>query len=322
MITTKKIDMKIKIPVKSAFEYETDLNLPKMHVNIAAVAKRGGGKTTCIVELMKRMNYDRIFLISPTLNSNYEMLSRLEIDEDDIYENPNDISILDDIMNKIDQEAADLEEYERKNKLYKYFMKNLNNDKTMNDQLLLEFYNPMTDMIEKPTHKWNGRRCKMALLIDDCLGTNLFIGKGLKLFNSLVIKHRHLGGLPVQKGAFGVSLFFLFQSYTSNTGGLSRTIRNNLTGMCLFKTKNEGELKKICEEMSGEVDPTLFMEIYDYATKDQFDFLFIDLHKKKEHPSSFRRCFDEFIIVDKLQEILDKKKSDEIAEKLGERIEK
>ena len=64
MIKTKKIkNMDITVPKKKAFEYETDPDLPQCHVSIAAVSKRGGGKTTCIVELMDRMKYDKIFLL-------------------------------------------------------------------------------------------------------------------------------------------------------------------------------------------------------------------------------------------------------------------
>jgi hypothetical protein len=85
MLNTKKINLDITIPKKKAFEYETDPDLPQMHVNIGCVGKRSSGKTTAVVELIDRMEYDTIFLISPTLCSNYEMLTRLNIDPEDIF---------------------------------------------------------------------------------------------------------------------------------------------------------------------------------------------------------------------------------------------
>ena len=35
--------------------------------------------------------------------------------------------------------------------------------------------------------------------------------------------------------------------------------------------------------------------------REPYDFLYIDLHKKKEHPSMFRRKLDEFIITEELK---------------------
>ena len=48
-------------------------------------------------------------------------------------------------------------------------------------------------------------------------------------------------------------------------------------------------------------DEELFNKVYDTAIREPYDFLFIDFHKKKEHPSCFRRKFDEFIIPTELE---------------------
>jgi len=52
------------------------------------------------------------------------------------------------------------------------------------------------------------------------------------------------------------------------------------------------------EECSGEIEPEVFMEMYNYALQCKHDFLFIDLHKKDDHASGFRRNFSEFLIPD------------------------
>ena len=44
-------------------------------------------------------------------------------------------------------------------------------------------------------------------------------------------------------------------------------------------------LSPILEELSSEVAPELILEVYNFATSEPHSFLFIDLHRKKEHPS-------------------------------------
>ena len=94
-------------------------------------------------------------------------------------------------------------------------------------------------------------------------------------------------------------MFFLVQNYKSKSGGLDRAIRNNATNAIIFKNKDEKELEFIASEMSGEVDKETFHKAYNFAMNDgDYPFLFIDLHKKKEHPSMFRSRFNKFILTD------------------------
>jgi len=321
MITKKINNLKIDIGKKEAFEYQTDTYLPKMHQNSGIVGVRGAGKTISMVNLVEKMNYDRIFLVSCTIHSNRDILARLNIDEQDIYQDTDDINLLTSIIQEIDFEAEDLERYWEEMKQYKKLMKSIN-DNAINDELLLEFYNPALDLIEKPEHKWNGRKPRLAIIFDDCLSSKVFVGKGIQQLNKLTVTHRHRGQLKLAGGALGVSLYFLVQSYTTNTGGISKTIRNNFTSVIIFKTKNERELKQITEELSGEVSPELFLEVYNYATSEPHSFLFVDLHRKKEHPSMFRKGFDTFILTDDIQAILDERKTQELQNKLSMKLEK
>jgi hypothetical protein len=52
-------------------------------------------------------------------------------------------------------------------------------------------------------------------------------------------------------------------------------------------------------KVSGEIDEELFNKVYDTAIGDGTDypFLFIDLHKKKEHFLCLDRRLDEFFII-------------------------
>lgn len=286
----------IKVPSGSPFTYETPSNLPKAHQNCLVVAPRGQGKTTFVVNLMERMPYDRTFVISPSIKSNKVLMNRLKIEPEDIYENPDDITILDDIKDKIERERDDLEKYLEDKKKYKEFMKKLNEDQfSIPDDMLMAFYN--NGSFEPPTHKYNGKKPCIAILFDDCLGSGIFT-KGIRKLNALTIYHRHLGQLQ-EGGSLGASLYFLVQSYKAQAGGLSKTIRGNTTSLCLGRTKSDKELIDIAEECGGEISKEDFLKVHNQATKDsKFDFLFIDFHKKDEHPSMFRKNLNVFLLPD------------------------
>jgi predicted O-methyltransferase YrrM len=53
--------------------------------------------------------------------------------------------------------------------------------------------------------------------------------------------------------------------------------------------------------VAGEVDKDTFMKVYEEAIQKPFDFLFIDLHKKDNHPSMFRQNFDRFILPSEIK---------------------
>ena len=295
---TKCHTLDIEIPNVRAFNYETGEDLPQSHQQILCCGARGSGKTIAIVNLLKKMNYDRIFWVSPTCKSNQTIMSMLKIDENDIYEDIDDITVPDQIKTEIEEEARKYDEYHRKMKKYKLFLKQ-KNEHVIDDDLLLEFFNPNTDQFEKPEHYLDGKRCHMACVYDDCLGSVLF-SKGHRKITNMAILHRHLGSVSEQGGgALGCSMFYLTQSFKTQTGGIPKAVRNNSTSLIIFKTKSDKELQEIQEEVGGEVSKETFHKIYNYAVAEPHCFLFIDLHPKKNHPSKYRKCFNEYIICDK-----------------------
>ena len=287
--------MGIKPPSSESGLYETDTFLPKMHQVCIAVGKRASGKSTAIINLIEKMKFDYVIAVSPTMNSNKELMERLNIEHvfDDI-DNPNVIDKIKDIVNA---EAEDLERYREELKRYNKLMKDLKDGKHIGDDLLLQFFSDEEYFI-KPVHRFNGEKPRIACVFDDMLGSGIY-SRPRKL-NGLSTYSRHVGQLQTG-GSIGVSLFFMIQSYKCQTGGLNKVIRNQCTSMCLFKTKDKQEMKDIAESVSGEIDEELFNKVYDTAIKENYDFLFIDLHKKKEHPSMFRRNFNEFIIPSELE---------------------
>jgi len=293
--------MEIKVPKGNAFAFETDDMMFKSHQSCLVVGCRGSGKSCLAVNIMERMKYDRIFIVSPTIQSNKALLDMLKIDPDDIYD-PDDLDCLDDIKRKIDEERDLYEKYLADMKKYKEFMKKLESNNPIfhiPDETLLMFFQNGT--FQKPRHKWNGRKPHMAVLFDDVMGSLLFT-KGIRKLNKMTIFHRHLGQLE-KGGALGCSLYFLVQSYKAQAGGISKCIRNQATTIVLFKTKNDKELQEIQEECSGEIDKETFYQMYEQATEGEHNALVIDLHYKKGiHPSGFRKNLDTFLIPEQFSQ--------------------
>jgi hypothetical protein len=295
MRTTKVKGLEIIPPKSESGSYSTDTFMPRMHQVCVAIGKRNSGKSVAIVNLIERLKFDYCIAVSPTMNSNKELMERLNIEH--VFEDVDDTSVIDKIKDIVKAEAEDLERYQEEIKKYNKLMKDLKDGKYMDDDLLLRFFGDEGDFM-KPIHRWSGEKPRIAVIFDDMLGSSIY-SRPRKL-NGLSTYSRHIGQLKVG-GAIGVSLFFLIQSFKCQVGGLNKVIRNQCTSMCLFKTKDKQEMKDVAESVSGEIDEELFNKVYDTAIKEPYDFLFIDLHKKKEHPSLFRRRFDEFIIPEELK---------------------
>tara|TARA_R110000796_G_scaffold212509_3_gene328621 strand:+ start:143 stop:1036 length:894 start_codon:yes stop_codon:yes gene_type:complete len=297
MKTSKVKGLEIIPPKSESGLYTTDTFMPKMHQVCIAVGKRASGKSTAIINLIERMKFDYVIAVSPTMNSNKELMDRLNIEH--VFEDIDDPNVIDSIKEIVKKEAEDLERYKEEVKRYNKLMTDLKDGKYMDDDLLLQFFSDEGNFI-KPVHRWNGEKPRIAVIFDDMLGSGIY-SRPRKL-NGLSTYSRHVGQLK-EGGALGVSLFFMIQSFKCQTGGLNKVIRNQCTTMLLFKTKDRQEMKDVAESVSGEIGEDIFNKVYDTAIGDgsNYPFLFIDLHKKKEHPSMFRRRLDEFIIPDNLE---------------------
>lgn len=295
MKTAKVKNLDIIPPKSEVGQYPTETYLPKMHQVCIAVGKRASGKSTAIINLIEKMKFDYTIAVSPTMQSNKELMDRLNIEH--VFEDVDDPNVIDKIKDIVKQEAEDLERYREELKRYNKLMKDLKEGKYMDDDLLLQFFSD-DGHFTKPEHRWNGEKPRIAVIFDDMLGSGIY-SRPRKL-NGLSTYSRHIGQMK-EGGAIGVSLFFMIQSFKCQTGGLNKVIRNQCTSMCLFKTKDKQEMKDVAESVSGEIDEETFTKVYDKAITEPYDFLYIDLHKKKEHPSMFRRRFDEFIIPEELK---------------------
>ncbi len=301
MLSTKSVKgLQIVPPKQTSGAYETSPDMPKMHCVTVIVGKRAAGKSVAAINLIEKMGYDYTIAVSPTMNSNKELMNRLNIEH--TFDDPDDPTTIDKIKEIVNSEARDLERYKHEMKEYRSLMSDIKKGATLDDNMLLKYFENNTNGINDfvmPKHRWDGRKPRIAVLFDDMLGSMMY-SKPRKI-NALSTYSRHLGQLE-EGGSIGVSLFFLIQSFKMQTGGLNRVIRNQCTQLILFKTKDLKELDDIADSCGGEISKETFIKVYDYAieTGGSHAFLFIDLHKKPNHPSPFRVCFDKFIIIDEL----------------------
>jgi hypothetical protein len=299
----KLVDVKnlqIVPPKNESGSYETAPDMPKMHQVCVIVGKRAAGKSVAAVNLIEKLGFDYSIVVSPTMASNKELFSRLKIEHS--FEDADDPSTIDQIKEIVLNEAKDYERYHHEMKEYRSLMSDIKKGATLDDNMLLKYFENNTNGINDfvmPKHRFDGRKPRIAVLFDDMLGSMMY-SKPRKV-NGLATYSRHLGGLE-EGGSIGVSLFFLIQSFKCQTGGLNKVIRNQATSMVIFKTKDDQELKDIAESVGGEIGKERFLDVYNEAIGDGsgHPFLFIDLHKKPEQPSMFRRRFDQYILVDDL----------------------
>lgn len=291
----------IQVPNQKAFEVETPENQVKMHQLLLAVAKKGGGKSTAVCNLLSFLKrdkvLDRLFVITSTYESNkklFEFLG-LPVDKDDVY-NPdhNPREVINDIIDKVAEETREYDDYQHKMYLHKQMKKALKKVKKDSDignldpALLIASYDD--DVVENPpVHKYNGKFPVLGLFVDDAQSTPLFRSGA---FLNMCIRHRHIGSSD--KTRMGLSIFICVQNYTAQHGGIPKAIRDNVSTMMLYKTRSEPVLKTIMQDISDQITDEEFYSVYDQACQDKHDFLFIDWEPKKHR---FRRNFDQYLPV-------------------------
>jgi hypothetical protein len=291
MKTVKISGTKIIAPTAISGNHTTPPALPKAHALCVLVGRSRAGKSVSAVNLIKMMEYDYTILVSPTANSNWDILQNLTIQKDHTFDDLDDPMLIDKVKAIVEAERDDYIKYHEDMKQYNRLMKDMNRDGVrLNDNMLMRFYR--NGNFEKPTHKWGGKKPKIALLIDDSVQSKVF---GKKL-SQLCLLYRHIGSIKGE-GAIGISPFIISQIYKSQGNGLPKPVRANATIWCLFKNYNEKEKKLIAEDLSFGMGADRFVDMWDGVCDSKpYSFMFVDTSPKPEHLSMFRRCFDEFII--------------------------
>lgn len=289
----------IIVPDATAFQHQTDPEMPKMPCNVIAVARRGGGKSVAISNLVRMMKFDKIYLISPTASSNYTILSPLGIHDDDVYEDLDCPRVIDKVIDKVNAERDEYEEYLEKKKKWAKLSRMLNKDsiRQIPDDLIIDFFDGRD--FKPPTYKYGNRMPRLALIIDDAQNSKVFSGKKLP---SLCIKHRHQGQISKANGggALGLSLFIMAQNIKSVGSGLPKPVRGNATGFLLFKNYSDKEKDFVAEELAFTDDKKGFIKMWDdVCDAAPHNFFFVDMNKKDHHLSPYRKNFNEFLMMEK-----------------------
>ena len=298
MKTIKLNDTKLKIqpPKASAFQYETSENLLKQPFNILLIGRRGSAKSTSACNYLRMLkqddNCDRILCISSTFSSNKALMEDLDIDDEDVFD-PDDVKTIDNVLEIMDNEAEGYENYLKELEIYKQVMKMIHSDSVsildIPPEYLLKF---ASNNYQPPTYKYH-HQPRIIAFVDDAQSTRLF---GNRKFINMCVRHRHCGMFSKDMGgALGLSLLICVQNFSSAQFGLPRAVRNNATALCLFKIYDTKEMENVFKSVSGEIPLEEFMEVYDYATKEKYCFLLIDLNPK-DAKKKHRKCFDELIV--------------------------
>jgi len=293
---TKNVNIvKLQLPKKTAFTIPTDDEFIKLHTLMVLNAKRGGGKTLNLCNFLKvardKNYYDKLFCITPSYNSNKEILDIAYIQEEDIIEPTKDS--INEVLKRCEGEKEEWDEFLVKKELYNQFKKDKNKPihKILDDNLI-DYYN-YNFWEEEPIWKYPIEQPpRLGIILDDCLNTDVMACRTSGLVN-LCIRHRHvLDGL-------GVSVFMLVQSYCA-MGGVPRVIRENTTHLLLFKINQDNQIKKIKEECDLPIKDEEFDELLNVCHAEDYQFLLIDFSAKCK-TKMFRKGWNEYLIPPSLE---------------------
>lgn len=291
---------KTRVPKNTkAFVFETPDDEVKLHQLCMIVNKRGGAKSTTAISKLKDLEEqgfaDRVFIVSPTAQSNYNLYHTLRnIREEDIYEST-DPRVLDDIEEKIREEGEAWHQYLEKVKKHKKLIAYINS-KHKNLVEVNKIWESMgwdEDLLEMPQSRYGHKPC-MHILLDDCQQTAIMSVSKNSRFSELCLRHRHIGSKLGEQ--IGCSLWILAQNYLSQGHGVPACIRGNVTMLLFGKTKDQKTFDKIAQEMANDIPPDILKQAYKTAIQCEFDYLTIDMHPK-EPKYRFRRNWNELLLI-------------------------
>tara|TARA_R100001079_G_scaffold72690_2_gene38652 strand:- start:1395 stop:2339 length:945 start_codon:yes stop_codon:yes gene_type:complete len=307
-ITTKKINLygKDTEPTQGVSnEYKTSHYAIRQPCLMYVSAVRNSGKSFCVSKMVsqaqKEKTFDRIYMITPTFQSNKSYFGKM-IYEDDVFEPTKDS--IQKVIEKVDEERDEFEDYLRKEKLYKEFIQILKSKREFSDGEIMKFEELgfLDDEFDKPKWKYDNVRPPQSLLIlDDVLSSPALLqSSGITRIGSL---NRHISPLQEPhsgRSACGLAVILISQTYTMPQG-VSRTLRENITHLLIFKNKQEKQMSKIREELGSAVDEDKFMTAYNMATKEKYGNLLVDFNPRCP-TMTFRKNLNELLIFEEDKE--------------------
>jgi hypothetical protein len=273
MIRTQNINNSIVHPVPIDKVLECDKKpikgydiLPEIYCNCFLLAKKKSGKSTVLNKMIRETTDPRtkIYAFVSTLNKdktwvsikNYCISKNIEFNGYTSIIGDNGENILQDLINELKRE--EIVEPEKKTKKFNIIM--CDDDEDSEDE-------------KKKKKKYRYRVPEYLFILDD-LSTEL----SNSAVTSLLKCNRHYK-----------SKIFLSNQYWND---LSTGARKNLDYMIIFGAQPKDKLQTIHKELDLSTTFDDFYKIYKFATKDKFNFLYIDLTQQ-----IYRKNFNEKILI-------------------------
>jgi len=241
--------------------------VPKPPILGMFVAKRGQGKSTAAVRLLKYyidhrppvFQKEMTFVISPTAESQKHLWDHIGLEEENVHVASTEKQVralIDGIVEKLKEAKLKYDEDQDYLAAYRKLLRG--GELTPREELLLDMRDsqPLTDPTPWP---------RPMLVLDDLSHLKVM---DRPWFISLCLRHRHLAG--------GVSLSMI-AICQSLRGGLSRVVRQNCSLICLWSTHDKTALDDLYHECSHLLDKNEFEAVFHSATDDFHDFMGVDL---------------------------------------------
>lgn len=257
-----------------------------------SIGCRGSGKTWSVVKMLSNAEKSgfinpetggkcaiRHILFSPTIEGNPIFKTLKYLDEEDMYDDYSEDKLLE-ILEELKEERRYTKEYAEYVKVFKQYARMTPeqflewNDKEAIILLMSKNFMHYKD-IPKPKYPHS---CVVNIILDDVLANkDAFSSRKSSVLNKAVLNGRH----------YGVNIIICAQ----NLKGVTKCIRANTQVWILFNFKSmKIILDDIFPEFSGTVNEEQFLDLYNYATKDEHDALVID--EKDERGVMFKKNFD------------------------------
>lgn len=226
----------------------------------------GSGKSVLVITVIQKMRQEgslnRVFIISPTASSN-QIYNAIATGENDWKIDLNSRTVFQDLKKIEEAIQADAEIYKKELEYVIVRNKFVNGDVISDaEERLLE---------ERGYEDLKPKRPIPCIFVDDCQSSPLFSNNSRNAFTNYVLRCRHIGE------GLGCSIFIAVQT----SKGVPRSIRLNLTHVCVFRTHSSQEKKILYEELGAFVPEDEFQRYLDWYTLEPHSYLFIDLIEKR-----------------------------------------
>lgn len=276
-------------------EYESrpvPYGMPPLNWLMVFLASMGGGKTTSILQLIemyaKTHSWDRVIYFSPTLC--HEPKGKTFINKKKNFELTYHEHYTDALLeNEMERMKYDIEEY----RLYQHRLKVWERFLRCNnvDELSLEDLIELNEMNwEKPKTDFKHGFPSFLVVADDCLASKVFSANCKGTSTRFFVTHRHLSCCCIL-------------SVQIHANGVPRQIRGVISLWALWKCKSKKLQETIAEELAMRVPADTFIDVWDFACADKYDFLFVNA-KEFDVEKMFRRGYTKAITG--VAEVMDK----------------